>query len=365
MNLTREDIRAAVSTGTITDAQAARILILAEIRAGHRSSVAGQDEPFELFHGFNEVFIILGFLVVFSGWFWVTLVLFQSGIHPVSNIAMGIVGMGALSLLARYFTLRRKMNGPSSMLAALFAFCSGQTGLGVGLTMSSDIFTISGLGAAAAALGMLAYWFAFRVPFALFLIMACLFASSFCFIAVSGSIPQSPLEFFQLSASGLYGWATVLLGLIALVVAMGFDMSDPHRVTRRALNGFWLHVIAAPAIVNTIALTLFLNGTTLSYVVLTVFLVLLAAFSLTIDRRSFLIAGAVYVAGISFQIIAEAFVFTAFILGSSLVILGAQWEVLRNRLMTALPPFPGKDRLPPWSADGPLELRTTARQPDQ
>jgi hypothetical protein len=38
---------------------------------------------------------------------------------------------------------------------------------------------------------------------------------------------------------------------------MIFDMSDPHRVTRRAASGFWLHVIAAPAIVNTVALTLF------------------------------------------------------------------------------------------------------------
>jgi hypothetical protein len=27
---------------------------------------------------------------------------------------------------------------------------------------------------------------------------------------------------------------------------MAFDMSDPHRVTRRAAQGFWLHVVARP-----------------------------------------------------------------------------------------------------------------------
>ncbi len=35
-------------------------------------------------------------------------------------------------------------------------------------------------------------------------------------------------------------------------------------------------------------------------------------------------------------------------LGAGLVLLGAQWEALRRRVMRALPRFPGKDRLPPY-----------------
>jgi hypothetical protein len=31
------------------------------------------------------------------------------------------------------------------------------------------------------------------------------------------------------------------------------------------------------------------------------------------------------------------------------VLLGATWERLRTALMTALPAFPGKDRLPPYA----------------
>ncbi len=36
------------------------------------------------------------------------------------------------------------------------------------------------------------------------------------------------------------------------------------------------------------------------------------------------------------------------ILGLGLVLLGAGWERLRGRLMTALPDFPGKSRLPAY-----------------
>ena len=67
-------------------------------------------------------------------------------------------------------------------------------------------------------------------------------------------------EFFLLSAGGPFAWITLALGILVFIVAMIFDMSDPHRVTRRSANGFWLHIIAAPALVNTIALTLLSGG---------------------------------------------------------------------------------------------------------
>jgi len=41
-------------------------------------------------------------------------------------------------------------------------------------------------------------------------------------------------------------------------------------------------------------------------------------------------------------------------LGAGLVLLGAQWEKLRGAIMSALPAFPGKKRLPPWA--GNLEV---------
>ena len=65
--LTRDDIRAAVGAGMITDAQAASLVARAQVRRGERGRIAGLDEPFELFRGFNELFIVAGLVVLFFG----------------------------------------------------------------------------------------------------------------------------------------------------------------------------------------------------------------------------------------------------------------------------------------------------------
>jgi len=119
-------------------------------------------------------------------------------------------------------------------------------------------------------------------------------------------------------------------------------------VTRRASAGFWLHVIAAPAIVNTIALTLFENGTITAQIILLAFLAAMALFAMIIDRRSFLVAGIGYIVAIAITVLEGNAAIVILILGLGLVLLGAKWEGLRARIMDALPGFPGKDKLPPW-----------------
>ena len=42
-------------------------------------------------------------------------------------------------------------------------------------------------------------------------------------------------------------------------------MHDPHRLRRWSASGFWLHMLAAPALVNTIVLTLYNYGGTVGY----------------------------------------------------------------------------------------------------
>ncbi|MDA7427652.1 hypothetical protein PGB28_04220 [Primorskyibacter aestuariivivens] len=348
MNLDLDDIRAAVTAGTITEGQAAGIMALADARAKGRPVTGDMDEPFELFHGFNEVFIVLGLGVLFAGWIGVLSIALTWSMKATAIVVLGFVGMGALALLARYFTLKRKMNGPSSALAAMFAFCSGLVGFGIGLGTSGEVFLTSGFAAASGSVGMLLYFIAFRVPFALAVVALGALGASFCFIAWSGDILTSPREFFLLSSSGLYGWATIVVGFLALGVAMMFDLSDPHRVTRRATNAFWLHIVAAPTIVNTIAATLAFNATWQSYGWLVLFFAVLTLFAIVIDRRSFLIAASGYIAALFYSITPEVFHVGSFALGSFLILLGAQWEVLRGALMRSLPAFPGKDRLPPW-----------------
>jgi hypothetical protein len=165
---------------------------------------------------------------------------------------------------------------------------------------------------------------------------------------LGGSFPETPRDIFLLTADGPFAVLTFALGLVGLVIAMRFDMSDPHRVTRRAASGFWLHVIAAPAIVNTVALTLFDADTALSQLLLTAFVALMAVFAVVIDRRSFLVSGVGYVVALAVTVAEGQAFFIILMLGAGLVLLGAQWEVMRRAIMRALPAFPGKTRLPPY-----------------
>ena len=156
--------------------------------------------------------------------------------------------------------------------------------------------------------------------------------------------PLTPSELFLLSAGGPFAWITLALGVIVFLVAMWFDMSDPHRVTRRSAQGFWLHIVAAPALVNTLALTL-LEGQ--AYLLLFVVLLVFALVAIVIDRRSFLIAGIGY-SVILATIVSEgrSVPFIILALGIILVLLGAFWERIRARVL-GLFPFLPLDRLPP------------------
>ena len=186
------------------------------------------------------------------------------------------------------------------------------------------------------------------IPFAMLLIALSVFWTCFGLTLMGGGVIRDPQDLFLLSAEGPFSFLTIGLGFLGFAIALWFDMSDPHRVTRRAQNGFWLHIISAPAIVNTVALTLFQGETALSYLVLLAFLAVIAVLAIAIDRRSFLVSGVGYVVALAITVAEGQAFWAILLLGIALVLLGAQWERLRRSLMGALPTFPGKDRLPPW-----------------
>jgi hypothetical protein len=193
-------------------------------------------------------------------------------------------------------------------------------------------------------LAIFIYWLRFKVPFAMAIIAIGLFLTALIFAAGRAGSPVSFAELFLLSADGPFAWITLALGVAVFCVAMWFDMSDPHRVTRRSANGFWLHVVAAPALVNTVALSLLAEEAS---GLLLAFLMLIAVVAVVIDRRSFLIAGVGYSVTLSATVFdAEGSVYTVLLLGVFLVLLGAFWERIRAVLLRLLPFLPLK-RLPP------------------
>ena len=348
-----DDLRAAVSAGILTERQATRLTALADARRGARAALAPGEEPFELFRGFNEIFIVLGLAILSSGWAGLVGLATAGSSAPVATVtALGVTGALILWALSEYLIRRRRMVAPAIALSLLF----GANALLAASVVLFDVAEalVSGPAAvvvpmilvAAAASGL--HFARFRVPFTLAQIAVGLFAALVLGLSAGRSIPD--LEaLFRLGGSGPYAWATLGMGLGLFALAMAWDMSDPHRVTRRSANGFWLHVVAAPAIVNTVAVTLLAGDPSAGRLAaLGAFLVVIALVAVVIDRRSFLVSGAGYtvvLAGFVGEGMGIALAVLA--MGVAPLILGTQWEAIRAVLLDRLGPLVPRDRLPP------------------
>ncbi|MFK7744995.1 MAG: hypothetical protein AB8B47_08070 [Roseobacter sp.] len=349
----RDDLRASVGAGIVTEAQAAALISLSDSRRGARENLDPGDEPFELFKGFNEIFIVIGLAILSVGWIGIVTFGIVENLSAVKNVLMisSLIGAVVLWGLAEYFIRIRRMVAPAIALSVMFA-----TNAAYGFSGAlSEVFMVAQgdnsslpLPLALATFSLLIFWFRFRVPFALAIIALAAFGISILIAGNSNGAPDTTRDLFLLSADGPFALITLGLGIIVFVIAMAFDMSDPHRVTRRAANGFWLHVIAAPALVNTIALSLLDADAGGSNLLLIVLLTCVALVAIIIDRRSFLIAAIGYIVILSNTVFdAQSAVFTVFALGVFLVVLGARWERIRAALLGVLPGFIPKHRLPP------------------
>lgn len=349
----KDDVRAAVGAGILTEAQAASLTSLADSRRGARQDLTPGNEPFELFRGFNEIFIVVGLGILLLGWVGIV------GFGAIQNIATiqsymivtSLIGASIVWLLSEYFVRRRRMVAPAIFLSLMFAgnaICGFTSALGELFMLARDDYSSMPLPMALSTLAVLMFWFRFRVPFALAIIALSAFLVTVLVAGESTGAPASMRDFFLLSAGGPFAFITLGLGIIVFMIAMAFDMSDPHRVTRRAANGFWLHVVAAPALVNTVALSLLSQTEGWSNLLLIFALTLIAMVAMIIDRRSFLIAAIGYIVILSNTVFdGQQAVFTIFGLGVFLVFLGARWERIRASLMARLPRFVPRHRLPP------------------
>ena len=348
----RNDLKAAVGAGIVTERQAAALASLSDSRRGAREGLAEGDEPFELFKGFNEIFIVVGLLILTAGWAGIV------GLTSVSEITnpryvapqYGLTGAAVIWALSEYFIRRRRMVAPAITLSILFAINAA-----IWLTayfaepfmVAQEDYSSLPWPFAVGTGALILYWLRFRVPFALAMIAIGLFIVAILVAATSQGTPDSLSDLFLLSAAGPFAWITLALGVGVFCIAMVFDMSDPHRVTRRSSNGFWLHIVAAPALVNTIALSLLEQDTTTANGILIVFLTVFALIAMIIDRRSFLIAAVGYIMVLTAAVLDnDGTALSVLILGVVLLGLGAFWDRIRAALLMALPFLP-KDRLPP------------------
>jgi hypothetical protein len=351
--MTPEDLRAAVAAGILTEAQAASLTALANDRSGRRAALPQEDEPFEFFRGFSEIFISIGLVILLVG---VSALLGVFGGFALLTL-VPLATAGIAWWWAGYFTLKRRMTLPSMVLAtafgtglAIFAFTLlAQAGL--------DERAVAILGFLLSALGMVAWYRRFRLPFSAFLTGAFLLGAVYSITASAANVAgiltgtAGYRSLFDLGESPAFATATLLFGIAAFVAGMWFDTRDPHRLGRHSATAFWCHLLAAPALVNTVAVTL-LNGGGTGF--LAIALVLITILALVIDRRSFLTAAIAYIAIVIAWLMGDGdgsgWIFILLILGAFITAIGTWWVQLRARVMQMLPDFPGKSRLPPYGS---------------
>lgn len=358
MSVTFEDLRAAVAAGVLTEAQAASVTAIANDRAGKRAAMPAEDEPFEFFRGFSEIFVSIGLIILLSGiaamlsWF--------GGVALLSILPL--ICAGICWWWAGYFTLKRRMNLPSMVLASAFGggiYLSAITILAqAGLPLRSVVvmaFVLS-------ALGMAAWYRTFRLPFSAFILglfaLGAIYTLTASFESLGGFVAGNQNGvggFFDLRESPQFATATLVFGIAVFLVAMWFDTRDPHRLGRHAATAFWLHMLAAPALVNTVALTLYNSGGAGGIGLLVVVLVIITVLALVIDRRSFLTAAIAYIALVLAWVVGDGdnfgtWTFILIGLGGLITAIGTWWIQLRAAVMRVLPDFPGKSRLPPYGS---------------
>jgi len=351
--ITPDDLRAAVGSGLLSETQAVSLAALADSRRGARTDLAPGDEPFELFKGFNEIFIVVGLGILAFGWLAVNSVTMATEfvnyrIHVSTSAA---IGAGVIWLLSEYFIRIRRMVAPAIFLSMLFG-ANATAGLSAYfaepfMIAQKDLSSLPlALGLSTVTLAI--YWLRFKVPFAMALIALGLFALAMIVAADQSGIPTEFGDLFLLSANGPFAWVTLLVGLGVFAVAMYFDLSDPHRVTRRSAQGFWLHVVAAPALVNTVALSLMARDTTSADAMLLAVLLGFTLIAIIIDRRSFLIAAIGYIVALAGTVFdGEGAAMTILLLGLFLVVLGAFWARIRAVLLSLFSGVLPLHRLPP------------------
>jgi hypothetical protein len=238
MSLSRDDLRAAVAAGMISEAQAASVLALSEARAGVREHASGLDEPFELFKGFNEIFIVVGLVILYAGWMGITGVSAVTSLGPTTAsfaVYAGIT-MATSAALAAYFTLKRRMVAPSIALTIMFGLAALQLGASLGWQWGLNFQERA---VATGGMATLAMLLVRGVPHPV------LHGARGARRLRHGGVGADPARSGAAAPGGAvpalrrrpvrgadHRWGSWIVG-----VAMAFDMSDPHRVTRRGQPG--------------------------------------------------------------------------------------------------------------------------------
>ncbi|NOQ81466.1 MAG: hypothetical protein GQ548_02925 [Methylophaga sp.] len=319
-----EELVSAVEAGIMTD----------EVAAAFRNHVALErvtpavdEEHFRLITGFNDIFVVIACLLLLVSISWI-----GSSVTPM--LGAGLQAMTAWGL-SEYFTRKRLMSLPSIVL--LLAFVGGVFTAAIislkGLGLGEDI--TRGIPSAVAAFAAWLHWQRFKVPITVAAGTATLVAG--VMFLLFGFVPEIRQWMIPI---------TFVAGVLVFLFAMRWDSSDTQRQTGRSDVAFWLHLIAAPLIVHPIFSVLSVFDGQLGLwqaVAVTTLYIGIAIVSISIDRRALMVSALVYVLYAfntlleQYGVISLGFAFTAFSIGSGLLLLSAFWHTCRKAIIVHYP----------------------------
>ncbi len=344
MQFTDEDLDAAVAAGAMSAEAAAGFRVYVERR---RVTPAADEESFRLLTGFSDIFVSIALILVLIAVYWLASRL----VDHAGGVALAVVSWG----LAEFFTRKRRMALPSILLMG--AFVGGVLAATLSVlpllplqAVGVDRAVIWGAFGATAAF---AHWLRFKVPVT---VAAGALTIGAAAVAAIGAFTQS---------ATVTRYAILVAGLLVFALALAWDASDPLRKTRRSDVAFWLHLLAAPAIVHPIFALLGLGGgswlsvfglvfgappeaaanphvVALTLVSAAIYAVL-AVVALIVDRRALMVSGLLYlIYAMNAALQASgaptvSFALAALVVGAGLLLLSAFWASARRGVLRFTP----------------------------
>lgn len=282
----QSDIEDAVAAGALTAGQAAS---LRNHIAARNGTPTADEEPVRWLGGNNDAYVFYSSILLLVGLGWLGSKI-DIGNSPSPFMAL-FVAAGAWGL-AEYFSRRKRLALSGIAYATVFGYAVFFTVMlmavsSMGQSSSADSMNIiNAISSLVGAGGAFLYWKRFKEPIAVSVaVTLVVMAIMFLLGAMSPMEPTGDVAEIVL----------LVLGLAVFAYAMIWDGKDPRRVTRGADTGFWLHNSASWIVVFALCALLNLFEGPVSVVMSVVTIVLFLVFALValaVDRRTWVLAGA-------------------------------------------------------------------------
>lgn len=296
-------------------------------------ALAGE-EHFRLVSGFADLFsaIVLGIGLSALG-------------ALLTAAASGFAGLGvAAAAWGLAIPLVRQRRFAASAIVLAVAFAAG--------VLATAVMLVGVAGSLLAAGASWMMWRSYKIPIAAALAIVLP-------VTVLGGMGRVYGSFGITGVGGSAPTMALVLGLVLFAAAMGWDLSDPKRRTRRSDVGFWLHLAAAPLVVHGMfALAGITPGKAdeAQFGLILALFAVLGVVALVVDRRPILVSSLSYLLyAMATQVdrdnVLGGSAMVALVLGGGILLLAIGWNVLRRGLL-AVVPDPVSDRLAQPAAPG-------------